>query len=195
MSQATNQEAPRLQLFQERLAVLKRNRENVPLSLLKSKYRKAYDCLCAELNELTSAYVMGISMKNLRFRSELYQEAKAIIEKAIEDSEIPKECSKAVFKYQDLVEVNRLAEKLRDEILAALQPFYERHFCLYLLPECLEEPYPPPYIYNDVTGYFYIDGQWIDCPDIADGTLLFIRDKDAATTLHQNASECFKHIE
>lgn len=180
MDCTTYREIPNSQFLQERLATLKRNREQVPLDLLKTKYKKGYDKLCAELKELTSEYIRNVTLRDLCFRNELYPEALDIIEQAITGSGLLRECSRAVFKRQDFGELERHAEKLREVILTALQPFYERHTCLYILPECLEEPYPPPYIYNDATGCFYINDQWIKKPDMPDGFLMFLQEKESA---------------
>lgn len=46
--------APDLEtLLIEKLAVLKRNRDHVPLDVLKTKYKKGYEKLSAELRDLT----------------------------------------------------------------------------------------------------------------------------------------------
>lgn len=178
MNQPLCHENPNTQLLKERMATLKRNREKVPLNLLKTKYKKAYDNLCAELQELASAYMKDISLKNLRVKRKLLPEAVDIIEQAIADSGIMKKCSTAVFKHQDFDELKQHTEQLRETILHALQPFYEAHTCLYILPECLVAPYPEPYLYNDATGYFLIDNQWVEKPDMADGLLMFVREKE-----------------
>lgn len=178
MNQPTCQKNPDTQqLLKERMATLKHNLEKVPLEHLKSKYKKAYDRLCAELKELTITYIKDISLNKLRIRKELLPEATVIIQKAISDSRILKKCSGAVFKRQDFDELKLYAEQLQKTILHALQPFYEAHICLYILPECLEEPYPPPYIYNYATGYFFLEDQWVDKPDMPGGLLLFVRKK------------------
>lgn len=177
MNQPSCEENPNMQLLKKRMDTLKHNLENVPLDILKTRYKKAYDKFCVELKELTAAYIKDISLKDLRFKRELYPEAKAIIEKTIADSGIVKECSRAVFQRQDFDELKQHTERLREAILYALQPFYEAHTCLYILPECLKEPYPTPYIYNYATGYFFIDNQWVDKPDMADGLLMFVQKK------------------
>ena len=75
-------------------------------------------------------------------------------------------------------ELRKLAEHLRETVNNALQPFYEQHTCLYIRLECLEEPYPPPDIYNEATGYFYIDGRWAEMPEAPDVILLSVHDRE-----------------
>lgn len=165
-------------LLMDKLVVLKKNREQVPLHVLKTKYQKGYQQLCLELKGLAEAYINSIVCNNLRFRKDLSPEAEKLIRDAITDSGLLRECSSAVFLRQDFMELKSLAERLREVVLNALQPFYKRHICLYLRPECLEEPYPPPDIYNEATGYFYIDGRWAEMPETPGAILLSIHEKE-----------------
>lgn len=165
-------------LLADKLSTLKRNRDQVPLKVLKTKYKKGYQQLCLELKTLTEAYLNSVICKNLRIRKDLFPEAEKLIQSAIADSGMLKECSRAVFQRQDLEELRKLAEHLRETVINALQPFYEQHTCLYIRPECLEEPYPPPDIYNEATGYFYIDGKWTEMPEAHDVILMSVHNKE-----------------
>lgn len=165
-------------LLTDKLLTLKRNRDQVPIKVLKTKYKKGYQQLCSELKTLTEDYLNSVVCKNLRFRKDLFPEAEKLIRIAITDSGLLKECSRAVFQKQDFKELHRLAEQLRETALNALQPFYEQHTCLYIRPDCLKEPYPPPDIYNEATGYFYIDGKWTEMPETPGDILLSIHDKE-----------------
>ena len=165
-------------LLADKLATLKKNRDQVPLKVLKTKYKKGYQQLCLELKTLTEAYLNSVICKNLRIRKDLFPEAEKLIQPAIADSGLLRECSRAVFQRQDMEELRKLAERLRETVNNALQPFYEQHTCLYIRPECLEEPYPPPDIYNEATGYFYIDGRWAEMPEAPDVILLSVHDRE-----------------
>ena len=102
--------------LKDQMATLKKNRDNVPLDVLKTKYKK--------------------------------------------DSGLLKECSKAVYRQQDFEELKSLAEQLRELALKALDEFYMKHIGLYIAPECLKEPYPPPYYLNLVTNQYYDGTRW-----------------------------------
>ena len=58
---------------------LKRNRELVSLSELKTKYRKPYTALCEDIRAATSAYVNKAVLQGIRIRKEYSKEAIAII--------------------------------------------------------------------------------------------------------------------
>lgn len=69
-----------------------------------------------------------------------------------------KQISDAAFQRQDIDEIESLALALRKEIEAALQPFYMGHMCLYVTPECFDDPPKTPEVYNDATACVWRDG-------------------------------------
>ena len=60
---------------------------------------------------------------------------------------------------------------------AALQPFYMRHMCLYVTPECFDDPPKTPEVYNDATACVWRDGTWQLLEDTSEGFLLFVQSK------------------
>ena len=74
-------------------------------------------------------------------------------------------------------EIESLALALRKEIEAALQPFYMGHMCLYVTPECFDDPPKTPEIYNDATACVWRDGTWQLLEDTSKGFLLFVQSK------------------
>ena len=88
-----------------------------------------------------------------------------------------KQISDAAFHRQDIDEIESLARALRKEIEAALQPFYMRHMCLYVTPECFDDPPKTPEVYNDATACVWRDGTWQLLEDTSEGFLLFVQSK------------------
>ena len=74
-------------------------------------------------------------------------------------------------------EIESLALALRKEIEAALQPFYMGHMCLYVTPECFDDPPKTPEVYNDATACVWRDGTWQLLEDTSKGFLLFVQSK------------------
>ena len=74
-------------------------------------------------------------------------------------------------------EIESLALALRKEIEAALQPFYMGHMCLYVTPECFDDPPKTPEVYNDATACVWRDGTWQLLEDTSNGFLLFVQSK------------------
>lgn len=83
----------------------------------------------------------------------------------------------AAFQRQDIDEIESLALALRKEIDAALQPFYMGHMCLYVTPECFDDPPKTPEVYNDATACVWRDGTWQLLEDTSKGFLLFVQSK------------------
>lgn len=143
------------------LETLKRNLDAVPLETLKTKYKRPFERLRQDIAQTTSAYVKEITLKDIRIRKDFFEEARPLIENAIQQSGILKQISAAAFRRQDLEEIDALALELKSQINSALKPFYDNHLCLYLTPECFAEPPKSPEIYNEASGCISRDGAWI----------------------------------
>ena len=143
------------------LSTLKHNREKVPLDVLKTKYKKGYTGLCAEIKRRASDYAAMAVLNGIRIHRDYLDEAVSIINGTIERSGILKQFSKAAFCHQDMAEFDALAGTLREKILADLEPFYEKHLALYITQECLENPDIPPLVYCVASHCFWQDGKWI----------------------------------
>lgn len=145
---------------------LKRNRELVSLSELKTKYRKPYTALCEDIRAATAAYVNKAALQGIRIRKEYFKEALPVIENAIQGSGLLRQISAAAFKQQDIKEIERLSLALNEHIKAALEPFYHQHLGLYLTEDCFADPPRTPDIYNDVNDCVLRDGKWVPVENI-----------------------------
>lgn len=143
------------------LETLKHNREKVPLNVLKTKYKKGYSVLCADIKRRASDYAGKIALSGIRIHRDYLNEAVAIVNGTIEQSGILKQLSGAAFSHQDIAEFDSLAGTLREKILADLEPFYARHLALYITQECLENPDVAPLIYCTASHCVWQDGKWL----------------------------------
>lgn len=143
------------------LTTLKHNRDKVSLEVLKTKYRKGYMTLCADIKRRASDYAAKITLGGIRIHRDYLDEAVPIINGTIERSGTLKQLSKAAFSHQDIAEFDSLANALREKILADLEPFYMRHLALYITQECLENPDVAPLVYCVASHCFWQDGKWI----------------------------------
>ena len=143
------------------LSTLKHNREKVPLDVLKTRYKKGYAALCADIKRKASDYAAKVALNGIRIYKDYLDEAVPIINGTIESSGILKQLSGAAFSRQDIAEFDSLAGTLREKILASLEPFYEKHLALYITPECLDDPDKLPLIYCVASNCFWQDGKWI----------------------------------
>lgn len=107
------------------LMVLKNNRDNIELSVLKTKYKKGYNSLCRKINASASAYAKEVALHGLQVHKDYAEDIKQIVTEAIEASGILHELSRAVYVEQDLNRFVKLTEDLRAVILTALSDYLE----------------------------------------------------------------------
>lgn len=143
------------------LTTLKHNREKVLLEVLKTKYRKGYTGLCADIKCKASDYAAKVALRGIRIHKDYLDEAVPIVNGTIERSGTLKQLSRAAFSHQDITEFESLALTLRQKILTDLEPFYAKHLGLYITQECLENPDIPPMIYCSASHCIWQDGKWV----------------------------------
>jgi len=92
---------------------LKRNKENVPLELLTTKYQKSYGQLKEKLRSMTKEILQDIVLSNLQIERIQVNEKYMEINTAIRESGIMEKVSHAVFHQQDADLVLEYAGQLR----------------------------------------------------------------------------------
>ncbi|MDR7812052.1 hypothetical protein [Lacrimispora sp.] len=93
---------------------LKRNRENVPLELLTTKYQKSYNQLKEKLRSMTKEILQDIVLSNLQIERIQAKGKYMEIITAIRESGILEKVSHAVFHQQDADLVLEYAGQLRE---------------------------------------------------------------------------------
>ena len=147
--------------LEQLLATLKHNRDKVPLSVLKTKYKTGYENLCRNINTTATAYVKQILFYSVRIHKDYADICIPVIEQAIKDSGLLKQLSNAAYSKQDIAEVTNLAFGLRQFVADALQPIYDSNTALLCTPECMENPNIPLVPYCLVNNYILRDGKWV----------------------------------
>lgn len=107
------------------LMVLKNNRDNIELSVLKTKYKKGYDNLCSKINTAASAYAKEVALYGLQVHKDYAEDIKLIVNETLESSGILHELAKAIYVDQNLDRFVKLTEDLRAIILTALSDYLE----------------------------------------------------------------------
>ena len=97
------------------LTTLKHNREQVSLDVLKTKYKKGYDTLCADIKRSASDYAKQIALCGIRIHKDYLEEAVSIVNGTIARSGILKQLSRAAFSHQDITEFESFALTLRQK--------------------------------------------------------------------------------
>ena len=159
------------------LETLRRNLQVVSMEVLKTKYKKPFDALRQDICKAATAYTRFLVFDGMRIKHKYFDEAVPYIDAAVKQTKRLKQISDATFQRQDIDEIESLALALRKEIDAALQPFYMGHMCLYVTPECFDDPPKTPEVYNDATACVWRDGPWQLLEDTSKGFLLFVQSK------------------
>ncbi len=100
--------------YQSLLERLKRNKENVPLDLLTTKYRVPYEQLKEKLGSMTKEILQDIVLSGLQIEQIQADKKYIEINSAIRDSGIMEKVSHAVFHQQDADQVLEYAGQLRE---------------------------------------------------------------------------------
>lgn len=116
---------PDIEELRRLLLVLKNNKDHIPVSVLKSKYKKGYNDLCDKIRCSASAYALDASLHGLQVHISYADEIAAIVTKVIADSEIMHQFSTAIYKNQDLDQFVKLTENLREIILTSLSVYLD----------------------------------------------------------------------
>lgn len=152
--------------LEKQLRTLKNNRDKVPLNVLKTKYKNAYDALCQDIKAQASEYASIIALQGIRIHKDYLAEGLPIVDATIQKSGILQDLSKAVFCRQDMNEFTTLALCLREQILSALEPLFHAHLGLFITSECLENPDILPEVYCTVNNCILRDGKWIPVEEL-----------------------------
>lgn len=107
------------------LLVLKNNKDHIPVSVLKSKYKKGYDDLCDKIKHSASTYALEASLHGLKVHISYADEIGAIVTNVIASSGIMHLFSTAIYKNQDLDQFVKLTEDLREMILTSLSVYLD----------------------------------------------------------------------
>lgn len=153
------------------LSLLKKNREMVPLEVLKSTYKQPYDALTQQINKTASAFVIAVLTDHLILNPDIpVEEQIETINQAIAESGMGKEMSACICGTYSTKQLYQQALVLRQKIENALWPYISLKSCLVY---DLDRPDMEPVIYNTLTRQTYRDGIWInEEPDLW-GKLLF----------------------
>jgi hypothetical protein len=111
--------------YESLLNQLKRNKENVSLELLTTKYRKSYDQLKEKLKSMTKDILQDIVLSGLRIERIQAKEKYTEINTAIRESGIMEKMSHAVFCHQDADLVIEYAGQLRGIVYRIVRGFEE----------------------------------------------------------------------
>lgn len=135
---------------------LKKNRENVPLETLKTKYKAAYEGLLTEIQSQATEILNRETMSGILIRKG-DTDILARIQSAMDEGQFAKQAGKAIFQHFSVDKFVEIVENARTAAMTVWIPYWQSFCCVYAAPECFEEPFPQPKIYNELTDEFLVD--------------------------------------
>lgn len=143
------------------LETLKKNDENVPEELLKTKYKKPYRELKDSIKEVADQISgrrirQDIVIKNDDAGQVLIKQIQEMLEEK-RRAGTGKELGRTLYKEYSVEKFLQVVEEIRIAVWNLWIPYWQQHCCLYAAPECFDEDGPPPKIYNDLTKEFLVD--------------------------------------
>lgn len=162
------------------LSTLKKNRDNVPLDVLKTYYKEPYEKLISQINETANAFVKAVVGNQLIINPNLsVEEQYDVINQTIKKSGTVSQMRSCISKTYSTEQLHQLALKLRKEIEDALWPYIDQETCLLADWTDIEKE---PMIYNTLTRKIYINDTWVDQKINLEGKfLIYVRPKEEKT--------------
>lgn len=135
---------------------LKKNRENVPIETLKTKYKKGYTELLETIRGQATGILNRETMNGIQIRKG-DKDILARIQSAMDEGQFAKQAGKAIFQHFSVDKFVEIVENARTAAMTVWIPYWQNFCCVYAAPECFEEPFPQPRIYNELTDEFLVD--------------------------------------
>ena len=144
--------------LQKLLSTLKKNREMIPLEVLRSHYRQPYYALIRQINGTASAFVKAVLTDRLILNPDIsINEQAAVINQVIADSGMEKQMSSCISMTYSADQLYQMALELRRNIECALWPYIDLKTCLVF---DLDKPDAEPVTYNILTRQICRNGIW-----------------------------------
>lgn len=142
------------------LLILKKNRENVPLEILRTQYKQPYEELLKQVEQAATAYVKAVLIKELVINPEVsIEEQCSVINQTIQDSGKLEQMGICILETYNTEELYQLALLLRNQIEAALWPYVNLQTCVIL---DLYDSTIAPIIYNPLIRKTFENGKWVE---------------------------------
>lgn len=166
------------------LEKLRKNKERIPLDVLKTRYKTAYEQLTGDIKTEAVTVLKPIAtqppewLKDCRIKAAYIEEIAAAFNRMYEAGGYARKIGAALYKRYSLQEAEQIAREINGKYLQELTRIFHKKTCLYTTAENWDPDNPvTPRIYNDLVDKFWKEetGEWIteDKPE-APALLIFI---------------------
>lgn len=144
---------------------LRRNKEKVPLEILKTRYKDACEKLLAEISAEAVKLIQPVAaelpgwLDGRKVRQEYIGEIESAFNRIYKDGGYAKKIGTALYRHYSLDEARKLSGEINRLFRIELQKLFHQKTCLYTTAENWDPENPvPPRIYNDLVDRFW-DGE------------------------------------
>ena len=164
------------------LEKLRKNKERIPLDVLKTRYKTAYEELTENIKAEAVAILKPIVtqppewLKDCRYKAEYIEEIAEAFKRLYAESDYAKKIGAALYKRYSFQEAQQIAREINRKYQQELTRIFHEKTCLYTTAENWDPDNPvPPRIYNDLVDKFWKEetGEWIT-EDKPEGPALLI---------------------
>lgn len=164
------------------LEKLRKNKERIPLDVLKTRYKTAYEQLTGDIKTEAVTVLKPIAtqppewLKDCRIKAAYIEEIAAAFNRMYEAGGYARKIGAALYKRYSLQEAEQIAREINGKYLQELTKIFHQKTCLYTTAENWNPDNPvTPRIYNDLVDKFWKEetGEWIT-EDKPEGPALLI---------------------
>ena len=175
------EKAEKLESYLEKL---RKNKEKIPVDVLKTRYKTAYEQLTGDIKTEAVAFLKPIAtrppewLKDCKIKAEYVKELAGTFNRLYEEGGYAKKIGAALYKRYSFQEAAKIAREINGKYLQELTKIFHQKTCLYTTAENWDPDNPvTPRIYNDLVDKFWKEetGEWIteDKPEVP-ALLIFI---------------------
>lgn len=166
------------------LEKLRKNKEKIPLAVLKTRYKTAYEELTGNIKVEAENVLKPIAtqlpgwLKDCRIKAEYIEELEEAFQRLYAEGDYARKIGEALYKRYSFREAQQIAREINGKYLQEFMRIFHEKISLYTTAENWDPDNPvTPRIYNDLVDKFWKEetGEWIteDKPEVP-ALLIFI---------------------
>lgn len=152
----------RAEKLAELLDKLRKNKEKVPLEVLKTRYKDAYEKLVTEIKAEAIEIIKPIAarspnwLEGQKVKQKHSEEIAAAFNQIYQEGGYAKKIGTALYKHYSIDEARQLAEEINRKYCEELLKLFHKKTCLYTTAENWDPENPvTPRIYNELVDKFW----------------------------------------
>ena len=144
--------------LEKTLEIYRKNKTNVPMNELVTKYKTAYEKLLKQVQEEAEALLNHVTTSGFIVKTSDGEPFIEAMKQGYKVNRVGERIGKALFQHYSMEEFDKIAKEQREWNEKLYKIYFDSHVCLYVTPGCWdEESSEAPLIYNDLTEEFYDD--------------------------------------